>query len=118
MKRKVLIMDTHKEFRHMLKQYIERQDSEITVIEARTRQSGFKKSLQEKPETIFMDIDFLKSNHFNIVDEIKKSVPHCGIIILSMFDEEVLNKLHENKNIDLYLSKNEIGDNLLQVLKT
>lgn len=114
---KILIIEDHDDFRAMVKSYLEKQDLSMEVFEAPTGESGVVKALREKPEIILMDIRLPNMSGIDAAGRIKKYLPGCKIIILTMFETEAFRSIFKSQDIEAYIGKSELYEKLVPLLK-
>ena len=114
---KILIIEDHDDFRAMVKSYLEKQDLPMEVFEAPTGESGVVKALREKPEIILMDIRLPNMSGIDAAGRIKKYLPGCKIIILTMFETEAFRSIFKSQDIEAYIGKSELYEKLVPLLK-
>lgn len=114
---KILIIEDHDDFRAMVKSYLEKQDLSMEVFEAPTGESGVVKALREKPEIILMDIRLPNMSGIDAAGRIKKYLPECKIIILTMFETEAFRSIFKSQDIEAYIGKSELYEKLVPLLK-
>ncbi len=114
---KILIIEDHDDFRAMVKSYLEKQDIQLQVFEAPTGESGVIKALREKPDIILMDIRLPNMNGIDAAGRIKKYLPECKIIVLTMFETEAFRNVFKSQDIEAYIGKSELYEKLVPLLK-
>lgn len=117
MSTKILIIEDHDDFRSMVKSYLEKQDIPIEVFEAETGEAGVVKALRAKPEIILMDIRLPNMNGIDAAGRIKKYLPDCKIIVLTMFETEGFRSVFKSQDIVAYIGKSELYEKLVPLLK-
>src|SRR3989338_3291387 len=117
MSTKILIIEDHDDFRAMVKSYLEKQDFKMEVFEAPTGELGVVKALREKPDIILMDIRLPNMNGIDAASRIKKYLPSCKIVILTMFETEAFRNVFKSQDIEAYIGKSELYEKLVPLLK-
>ncbi|MBF0544276.1 MAG: response regulator [Candidatus Riflebacteria bacterium] len=117
MKKKILIVDDHAEFRKTLKTFLERADLSFLILEADSETSAVKKASSEQPDIVLLELQLPKMNGIKTSKLIKKVSPNSKIIIVSMFNTENFQKKFLGKHIDDFIGKSELDDKLLRLLK-
>ncbi|MDE1920017.1 MAG: response regulator transcription factor [Candidatus Omnitrophica bacterium] len=117
MKKKLLIVEDHDEFRAMLKGYISRHGLDLEIYDASTGETGLAKAASVKPDIVLMDINLPQANGLTIAKAIKESLPHCRIIFLTMFNVEVFKKAAEKIKAAGFISKDDVYERLVPVIK-
>ncbi|MDE2221465.1 MAG: response regulator transcription factor [Candidatus Omnitrophica bacterium] len=117
MKKKLLIVEDHEDFRLMLKDYIGRQKLSIEVHEASTGEIGLAKASLIKPDIVLMDINLPQANGLKVAQDIMALLPGCHIIFLTMFDVEVFKKAAEKIKSAAFIGKDRVYECLMPVIK-
>ena len=115
-KRKILIIDDHKEFREGLKAFIEKQVPSVEIIEAQTGEEGVETALIQKPEVALIDIQLPKIDGMEAAHRIKQGLPECRVITMSTFGEKT-GQSFVNSEITAFVTKAEIDSKLLALLR-
>lgn len=95
--------------------FIEKQLKDITVKEAATGEEGIKAAIEEKPDMALIDIHLHDISGLQAAREIKRRVPQCRLITMSMF------KNHDPRpfaaqEVMSFIEKEEIGGKLIPLL--
>lgn len=115
--KKLLIVDDHDDFRHMLKEFLKKNHLGLEIFEASTAEMGVTKAACVKPDIVLLDINLPQSNGFDAARNIKEDLPGCDIIILSMFEVKVFReKARQIKAAD-FIGKSEIDERLVPAIK-
>jgi DNA-binding NarL/FixJ family response regulator len=115
MRNKILIIDDHKEFRKILRSFIENQIKDIDIKEAASGEEGIEMAVLENPQVALIDLQLAKMDGIQTALQIKRLVPACYIIAMSMFVTHKWKYLI-HKVVD-YIDKNEIDTKLIPILK-
>jgi DNA-binding NarL/FixJ family response regulator len=85
---RVLIVDDHALFRRGL-QMVLKQEKDIEVVgEAGDGTEGVEKALELMPDVILMDVRMPKRSGIEATQQVKASLPHVKILMLTISDEE------------------------------
>ena len=117
MNKKILLIEDNDNFRRMVKSYLEKQLSNIDVYEASNGELGIEMAVQEKPEIVITDLRLENIHGIEAANEIKKSLPDCKIIVLTMFEAESFREIFKSNHINGYIGKSELYDKLVPALK-
>ena len=117
MKKKVLIIDDHADFRAMVKDYLNRDGLDLEIFEASTAEMGVVKASCVKPDIVLMDINLPNANGLAATKLIKEDVPNCDVIILTMFEVKAFKQSAEKIKAAAFIGKSEIYDLLLPAVK-
>ncbi|MCA9408528.1 MAG: response regulator transcription factor [Candidatus Omnitrophica bacterium] len=117
MKCNILLVDDNHEFRKFLKEFLLKEELNITIIEAPTGEMGVATALVHKPDLILMDVRLPNTSGIAAAKMIKQECPECEIIILTMFMAEEIGNLNYEEWVSHIIDKGEIYDRLLPVIK-
>ena len=117
MKKRILIVDDHTDFRAMVKNYLNRDGLDLEIFEASTAEMGVAKASFVKPDIVLMDINLPNANGLEATKHIKEDAPDCDVIIITMFDVEVFKQAAQKIKATAFIGKSEIYDRLLPVIK-
>lgn len=115
-KRKILIVDDHKEFREGLRVFIEKQVPNVKILEASTGEEGVEMALIQKPEVALIDIQLPKIDGMEAAKRIKQGLPECRIITMSTFGEKK-GQSFVSSEITAFIAKAEIDSKLPALLE-
>jgi two-component system response regulator DegU len=114
---KVLIIEDHDDFRETLRKHLEAEDIFSKIFEASSGELGVMKAMRERPDVILMDIRLPQMNGIDAAGHIKKILPGCKIIVLSMFETKSFREIFESEDIEYYIGKSELFEKLIPILK-
>lgn len=114
-KRKILIVDDHKEFRDGLRAFVEKQVPNVEIFEAETGEEGVEMAIAQMPKVALVDIHLPKIGGMETAHRIKQSLPGCRIITMSMFGERT-GRSFVTEEITAFIAKTEIDSKLPALL--
>ena len=114
-KKKILIIDDHKDFREMIGSFIQRQFPDIEIEEAETGEAGVEMAKRVKPDVTLVDVRLPGINGIETARQIKEHLPESPIITMSMFKQSSLQELIDKKVI-IFVNKGEIDIELMPLL--
>ena len=117
MKKKVLLVDDHDDFRTTIKDYLMGQRLDLEIFEANSAERGVHKASCVKPDIVLMDISLPNENGLDAARKIKEDQPHCDIIILTLFDVAIFKKEASRIKVRGFIGKNDVFEKLLPVIK-
>lgn len=117
MNRKILLIEDHEEFRKIVRIYLKKQDNSLEVFEASTGELGIVKALREKPSIVLMDIGLPNMSGIDAAGRIKKYLPDCKIIVLTMFETEAFREVFKSSDITAYIGKSELFEKLMPLIE-
>lgn len=114
---KILLADDHTIVRQGMARLLEDQPDFEIVGEATTGQSVVDKALALQPDIIIMDIAMPRLNGIEAAKRVRKSLPNCKILILSMYSHEhYIHQLMET-GISGYLLKDSSGQDIIKAIR-
>lgn len=116
-KKKILIVDDHKEFRDIVGLFIEKHIRNVETAEAQTGEEGVQMAIRQKPCIALVDIRLPKMDGLQTAQQIKEKVPRCHIILTSMYKHHRSQTLTRSNGM-VFLEKSEVDDKLLPLLNT
>jgi DNA-binding NarL/FixJ family response regulator len=117
MKKKILLVEDHDDFRATVKDYLIGQKLDLEIFEAKTGEMGVITASCVKPDIVLMDINLPSKNGIEASRQIMEDQPDCDIIILTLFDVPTFRKTAEKIKIKAYIGKDEVYQKLLPVIK-
>ena len=115
---KILIVEDNKEFRIMLKTFLEKQRLGLEVYEASSGEMGVAKSSFIKPDIILMDINLPNANGLEATVVLKDDNPTCEVIIITMLDTKYFKKMSQDMNVSAFIAKSDIYEKLVPEIKS
>ena len=117
MKKRILIVEDHVDFRTMIKDYLNRSKLGLEIYEASSGEMGVAKASCVKPDIVLMDINLPNANGLVTAKTIKEDHPKCAIIFLTIFGVEVFKKAAEKIRAKAFICKNDVYEQLLPEIK-
>ncbi len=115
-RRKVLIVDDNDDFRRALKSRLKDLPFSLHVLEAVSAETGIVKACEERPAVVLMDIRLPGMNGKEAAVRIKRFLPECHVVMLTMFETPALRGVFKNEAMSDYIGKSEVWDRLEPVL--
>ena len=113
---KLLIIEENNEMRRSLIGFLRRQSLDIDIFEAINGDDGMMKVTTVKPDVVIIDNDLSQITCMGSVNQIKKLLPRCEIIVLTVFEKEVCRKIFRKAEISEFVNKHVMYDELVSVL--
>src|SRR5512143_4004103 len=85
---KILIVDDHTIVRQGLRALLETQDGFVVVGEAENGREAVKKAQEHSPDVVIMDIAMPILNGLEATRQIKRILPDCKVVALTMYNDE------------------------------
>ena len=117
MRKKILLVDDHDDFRSTVKEYLNRHRLDLEIFEANSGEMGVIKASCVKPDIVLMDISLPNENGLAAARKIKEDHPACQIIILTLFDVAIFKKDAEKIKVKAFIGKNDVFEKLLPAIK-
>jgi len=117
MKKKVLLVDDHDDFRTTVKNYLNGFNLGLEIFEANSGEMGVIKASCVRPDIVLMDISLPNENGLEAARQIKEDQPGCDIMILTLFDVAIFKKAAEKIKVKTFIGKNDVYEKLLPVIK-
>lgn len=114
---KILIIEDHEDFRQIVKDYLKSQIGNLQIFEAASGEAGEFIANRENPELILMDIRLPNANGIDTASRIKRNLPECRIVILTMFETDIFRNVFKSDDINAYLGKSELYEKLIPIIK-
>src|SRR5271170_2663599 len=92
MKKSILIVEDHEDFRRTVRDYLERHKLGLNIYEASTGEMGVIKASCVKPNIVLIDINLPQANGLDVARQIKEDNPKCDLIFLTIFDVAAFKK--------------------------
>jgi len=115
---RVLIVDDHVVVRKGIQMFLGIEPSVQVIGEAVDGQEAVHKAKSLKPDVILMDLVMPGRDGIEAIADIKHSIPHVKIIVLTTFQDEARVNAAIEAGADGYLLKDADGDELIQAIHT
>lgn len=114
---RILLADDHTIVRQGLARLLEEQPDLTVVGEATNGQAAIDKALELNPDMIIMDIAMPLLNGIEAAKKVRKKMPECKILILSMYSHE--HYIHQvlETGISGYLLKDSSGQEIIRAIR-
>ena len=116
MKKRILIVEDHDDFRQMVRKHINQYRPGLEIYEATTGEMGITKASCVKPDIILMDINLPHANGLEAAKTIREDHPYCHIIFLTIFGVEAFKKSAAQIKASAFIEKNDVYEQLLPAL--
>lgn len=100
---KILIIDDESDICLLLSSMLKKAGYDVDF--ALTIDSGKEKITQFQPNIIFLDLNLPDGNGFDIIPDIRRTLPHTEIIIVSAYDGEDEKKRADDEEIEYFINK-------------
>ena len=113
---RILLADDHEVVRAGLRALLEEQQGWEVVAEAVDGREAIEKATKLKPEVVVIDIAMPSLNGLEAVRQIVKAVPHCRVLVLTMYDSDPLIQQVLQAGARGYLLKSDAGRDLVSAI--
>jgi DNA-binding NarL/FixJ family response regulator len=117
MKKRILIVEDHDDFRTMVRDYLKGQKLALEIFEASTGEMGVTKASCIKPHIVLMDINLPRANGIEVAKQIKEDHSDCHIIFLTIFDVPIFKKAAQKVKASAFIAKNNVYYQLLPAIQ-
>ncbi len=114
-KKIILIVDDHRNFREMVRSFIENNFKDIEIKEAETGEEGVAIAVKHKSDVCLIDVRLPGIDGIQATQAIKEQVPGCRIILMSMFQLSYIESLID-QDVITFINKDEIDSKLIPLL--
>jgi DNA-binding NarL/FixJ family response regulator len=113
---RILLADDHEVVRAGLRALLEEQQGWEVVAEAVDGREAVDKATKLKPDAVVIDIAMPSLNGLEAVRQIAKAVPHCRVLVLTMYDSDPLIQQVLQAGARGYLLKSDAGRDLVSAI--
>jgi len=113
---RILLADDHEVVRAGLRALLEEQQGWEVVAEAVDGRDAVEKATKLKPDVVVIDIAMPSLNGLEAVRQIVKAVPHCRVLVLTMYDSDPLIQQVLQAGARGYLLKSDAGRDLVSAI--
>lgn len=115
--KRILLIEDYDDFRKIVADYLKTQDASFEIFEASSGELGVVTALREKPHIILMDIRLPNMSGIDTAAKIKKYLPDCKIIALTMFETAAFREVFKSGDISAYVGKSELHEKLMPLIQ-
>ena len=115
---RILVVDDHTSFRHLLRTFLELNPNWEVCGEASDGREAVAKTTELQPDIILMDLDMPRLNGLEATRQIHKHSPSIRILILTLHDNSILPEIAQNSGARGYLLKSEPFDVLTRAIES
>ena len=115
---RILVVDDHPPFRHMLRSFLELNPNWEVCGEASDGWEAIKRTTELHPDIIIMDLDMPKLNGLEATRRIHELLPSARILILTFHENSILPKIAQESGAQGYVLKSETFDVLTRAIET
>ena len=113
----ILLIEDHKDFRKAVRRFLELHHIQARLLEASTGEEGVLLARMKKPVIVVIDFDLGGINGLEAARQIKKHLPKCSIIILTMYDPNEIIRKNANGMIRFFINKGDLSEQLVPVIR-
>ncbi len=111
----ILLVDDHRDFREMLKMFIEKEFKDVLITETANARAGIEAAIREKPDAILIDVHLPGMSGIEAAAEISRRLPKCKIIAMSMFKNHDQQTFLTREEM-VFIAKDEMSNRLVPLL--
>ena len=112
----ILIIEDHKEYREAVRHFLELHHIHAHLIEASTGEEGVLLARKKKPEIAVIDFMLGGIDGLEAARQIKKHLPKCGIIMLTMYEPKEIFCRDGHGTIRFFISKGDLYEQLVPAI--
>jgi DNA-binding NarL/FixJ family response regulator len=115
---RILVVDDHPSFRHMLRTFLELNPNWEVCGEACDSWEAVKRTCELHPDIVIMDLDMPRLNGLEATRRIHELSPAVRILILTFHDNSILPKMAQESGAQGYVLKSETFEVITQAIET
>jgi len=115
---RILLVDDHPSFRHMLRAFLELNPDWEVCGEASDGCEAVTKTTELHPDVIIMDLNMPRLNGLEATRRIHELSPSIRILILTLHENSVLSRIARDSGAQGYFLKSEPFDVLTRAIET
>lgn len=115
---RILVVDDHPFFRHLLRTFLELNPNWEVCGEASDGCEAVAKTTELHPDIVLMDLDMPRLNGLEATRQIHLRSPSIRILILTLHDNSMLPQIAQNSGAQGYVLKSESLEVLTRAIET
>jgi DNA-binding NarL/FixJ family response regulator len=112
----ILIIEDHKDFRKALKHFLQAHQVRAEMIEASSGEEGVLLAKKNKMDIVVTDFALGGIDGLEAARQIKKSLPDCRIIMLTIYDPKEIFRRDTHRTISFFISKGDLHELLVPAI--
>ncbi len=112
----ILIIEDHKEYREAVCHFLELNHLPVQMIEASSGEEGVLLAREKKPDIVLLDFALGGINGLETARQIKKHLPKCSIIMLTIYDHKEIFRRDSDGAIRFFINKGDLYEQLVPVI--
>ena len=113
----ILLIEDHKDYREAVKHFLELHHIQAHLLEASTGEEGVLLARMKKPVIVVTDFGLGGINGLEVARQIKKHLPKCNIIMLTMYDPKEILRKDANGMIKFFINKGDLSEQLVPAIR-
>ena len=113
----ILIIEDHKEYREAVRHFLELHNIQAQIKEASSGEEGVLLARSEKPQIVIMDFMLGGIDGLETAKQIKKHLPKCNIIMLTIYDPKEIFQRNGHGAINSFISKGDLYNQLVPAIR-
>ena len=115
---RILLADDHEIFRHGLRSMLRTRNGWEVCAEAADGQDAVEQARRLRPDVVIMDVTMPKMNGLEATRQIRKAMPRCEVLILTMHHSESLAREVFAAGARGYVLKSNAGDMVVSAVES
>ena len=115
---RILVVDDHPSFRHMLRTFLEHNPNWEVCGEATDGREAVKRTTELHPDIILMDLDMPKLNGLEATRQIHEDCPSVRILILTLHENSILPQIAQDSGAQGFVLKSEPFEVLTRAIES
>jgi DNA-binding NarL/FixJ family response regulator len=112
----VLIIEDHKEYREAVRHFLELNHVSANMIEASSGEEGVLLAKRKKPDVVLTDFHLGGMDGLEAAGLIKKHLPKCKIIMLSIYDLKEILRRSGHEAVRFFINKADLYEQLVPTI--
>ncbi len=112
----ILLIEDHKEYREAVLHFLELSNIKAHFLEASSGEEGVLLAKTKKPSIVIIDFSLGGIDGLEVSRQIKKYLPQCSIIMLSMYDPKEILRRNGHGNVSSFVNKSDLYEQLVPAI--
>ncbi len=112
----ILIIEDHQDFREALQHFLQLNQIRAHIIEASSGEEGILLARKKKPQIVVVDFALNGINGLDAARQIKKYLPQCKIIMLTIYEPKEIHRRDGYGVINFFISKSDLHKQIVPLI--